>query len=186
VVASAVLIVTSPVIAVTALAIKLDSSGPVFFRQTRAGRQGRPFMMIKFRTMQVGAHTSGAGGRLKVDAPIDRSDPAITRTGRALRAASLDELPQMINILRGDMSLVGPRPTIPEQAAAYTPRERARLSVPPGLTGLAQVRGRNTLSWPERIEIDLEYVRRRSLALDLLILLRTPLAVLDVGKTYTR
>ena len=168
------LVLLAPLFGLIALAIRLDSRGPVFFRQDRAGLAGRRFRLVKFRTMSAGARSRGSGGEVLVDAPQDPADPAITPVGRLLRATSLDELPQLLNVARGDMSLVGPRPTIPQQVEAYGPRERGRLSVPPGLTGLAQIHGRNTLSWPERIEIDLDYVRRRGFLLDLGILLATP------------
>ncbi len=180
------LIPAGPAMLLIAALVKLDSPGPALFLQERIGRRGVVFRMMKFRTMWHGAHASGAGGRVKVDAPVERADPAITRFGRLLRASSLDELPQILNILKGDMSCVGPRPTIPQQAEAYSARERMRLAVAPGLTGLAQVRGRNILSWPERIEIDLEYVERRSLPMDLGIILRTPLAMLRVAGIYNR
>jgi lipopolysaccharide/colanic/teichoic acid biosynthesis glycosyltransferase len=180
------LVPAGPLMLLIALLVRLDSRGPALFLQDRTRRPGRTIRMMKFRTMHVGAHTTGAAGRVHVDAPVERADPAITRLGRPLRASSLDELPQILNILRGDMSCVGPRPTIPQQAAAYTPREAMRLSVPPGLTGLAQVSGRNSLSWPERIELDLQYVQRRSFLLDCGIILRTPLVLLRIGRVYNR
>jgi len=186
VLAGGVLLFLAPVLLLVVAAIRLESGGPAMFRQDRVGKDGTIFRVSKFRTMRVGAHTSGEGGKVREDRPLDPQDPAITRVGRLLRATSLDELPQLINVLRGEMSLVGPRPTIPEQAARYGPRERIRLSVPPGLTGLAQVSGRNELSWPERIEIDLDYVARRSFALDLAIILRTPWALIRRRGVYRR
>ncbi|MDQ1436733.1 MAG: hypothetical protein QOK43_362 [Acidimicrobiaceae bacterium] len=153
--------------AACAAAIKLTSKGPVLFRQTRVGLHGRPFDVCKFRTM--------------VDAPDNPLFPDaahITTVGRWLRRLSLDELPQLLNVAAGDMSIVGPRPTLAYQVERYTERQRGRLAVRPGLTGLAQVRGRNAISWTERIEHDLEYVARQSIALDLAILARTARAVL--------
>lgn len=180
------LVPAGPLMILIAILVRADSTGPALFLQDRTGRNGKTFRMMKFRTMHTGAHTAGDGGRVRVDAPVERADPAITRLGRPLRACSLDELPQILNILKGDMSCVGPRPTIPQQAEAYSPRERMRLAVPPGLTGLAQVNGRNALSWPERIEIDLEYVERRSFPLDCWIILKTPLVLLRLGAIYNR
>ena len=178
------LVLLSPAFGLIALAVRLDSPGPAFFHQDRAGRDGRPFSLLKFRTMCSGVRARGVGGEVRVDRPQDPADPAITRVGRLLRVTSLDELPQLVNIARGEMSLVGPRPAIPQQAALYGPAERGRLSVPPGLTGLAQVRGRNEISWPERIAIDLEYVERRGFTLDLAILLATPWTLLTGRGIY--
>jgi lipopolysaccharide/colanic/teichoic acid biosynthesis glycosyltransferase len=149
-----------------AVAVRLTSKGPVVFRQQRAGRDGQPFTILKFRTMNHG--TRG---------PYPEEDQ-ITAVGSWLRRGSLDELPQLWNVIRGEMSLVGPRPTLPYQVERYTPKQRRRLSVRPGITGLAQVRGRNGISWTERIEYDLEYVSRLSLGLDLKILGLTLWAVL--------
>lgn len=147
--------------AVCALVVRVSSRGPVLFRQQRVGIDGEPFEVLKFRTMLDG------------DNPVIPADDRITRVGRILRRTSLDELPQLVNVARGDMSIVGPRPTLAYQVARWTPRQRGRLAVRPGLTGLAQVRGRNALTWNERIEHDLEYVRRQSARLDLVILART-------------
>lgn len=158
-----------PVALGIAAAIRWSSPGPILFRQVRAGRGGRPFGLYKFRTMRVGAR-SDAAGKVHVDAPIAADDPAITPLGRWLRRYGLDEIPQILNVLRGDMSLVGPRPTIPEQVAAYTAWERRRLEVLPGITGLAQVSGRNNLPWPERIRLDIDYVDSRSFREDLRLL----------------
>ena len=159
------LVLLSPLFALIALWIKCDSRGPVFFRQVRVGRQGKPFRIYKFRTMVADAEKSGYFTAEK--------DSRVTRSGRFLRKTSLDELPQLINILTGEMSVVGPRPTLPYQVEQYTPRQRRRLEVRPGVTGWAQVNGRNTLSWPDRIEHDIWYVEHWSLLLDLKILART-------------
>ena len=174
--AGAGLALTSPVLAVAALAIKLEDGGPILYRQRRVGYQGRDFDLLKLRTMVVGAERQGAGFA------VDRGDPRITRIGRLLRRLSLDELPQLWNVLRGDMSLIGPRPTLRYQVEQYTPRQRRRLDVKPGLTGWAQVNGRTKLPWDERIELDVWYVEHRTPWLDLKILLRTPLAL--VTGTY--
>jgi lipopolysaccharide/colanic/teichoic acid biosynthesis glycosyltransferase len=174
--ASLGLALASPVLAAAAVAIKLEDGGPVFYRQRRVGYQGRDFDLLKLRTMVVGAETRGAGFA------VNRGDPRITRAGRLLRRLSLDELPQLWNVVRGDMSLIGPRPTLRYQVEQYTPRQRRRLDVKPGLTGWAQVNGRTKLPWDERIELDLWYVEHRSPWVDLKILLRTPLAL--VTGTY--
>ena len=155
-----------------ALAIKLDSPGPVFFRQERTGLHGRRFRVWKFRTMVVGAESRGLG------LTVARGDPRITRVGRFLRDFGLDELPQLINVLIGQMSLVGPRPTLPYQVEHYDERQRRRLTVKPGITSLAVVSGRNALTWAERIELDLQYVENWSLGLDLAILVKTLWVVL--------
>jgi lipopolysaccharide/colanic/teichoic acid biosynthesis glycosyltransferase len=169
--AGAGLLLTSPVLAVAALAIKLDDRGPVFYRQRRVGLHGREFELLKLRTMVVGAETRGAGFA------VNEGDPRITRVGRALRRLSLDELPQLWNVVRGDMSMIGPRPTLAYQVERYTPRQRRRLDVKPGITGWAQIHGRARLPWDERIELDVWYVEHRSPWLDLKILARTPLAL---------
>jgi lipopolysaccharide/colanic/teichoic acid biosynthesis glycosyltransferase len=165
------LTVASPLLAAAALAIKLEDGGPVLYRQRRVGLRGEEFDLLKLRTMVVGAETQGAGWA------VNRGDPRITRVGRLLRRLSLDELPQFWNVLRGDMSLIGPRPTLAYQVEQYTPRQRRRLEVKPGLTGWAQIHGRARLPWDERIELDVWYVENRSPSLDLKILLRTPLAL---------
>src|SRR5213080_3158854 len=175
-IAGAGLVVASPLLAVAALAVKLEDGGPILYRQTRVGRDGADFELFKLRTMVVGAERLGAGYA------VDRGDPRITRAGRLLRRLSLDELPQLWNVLRGDMSLIGPRPTLRYQVEQYTPRQRRRLDVKPGLTGWAQVNGRTKLPWDERIELDVWYVEHRSPWVDLKILLRTPLAL--VTGTY--
>jgi lipopolysaccharide/colanic/teichoic acid biosynthesis glycosyltransferase len=170
------LALAGPVLAAAALAIKLDDGGPVLFRQTRVGKDGKDFDLVKLRSMTVGAEHVGAGFA------VDQGDARITRVGRVLRRLSLDELPQLWNVLRGDMSVIGPRPTLRYQVDRYTDRQRRRLEVRPGLTGLAQVNGRATLAWEDRIELDVWYVDHRSPLFDLKILLRTPLALF--GGTY--
>jgi lipopolysaccharide/colanic/teichoic acid biosynthesis glycosyltransferase len=170
-VAGAGLALTSPVLAVAAVAIKLDDRGPIFYRQGRVGLNGREFELLKLRTMNVGAEREGAGYA------VNEGDPRITRAGRVLRRLSIDELPQLWNVVRGDMSLVGPRPTLAYQVERYTPRQRRRLEVKPGITGWAQVHGRARLPWDERIELDVWYVEHRSPWLDLKILARTPRAL---------
>jgi lipopolysaccharide/colanic/teichoic acid biosynthesis glycosyltransferase len=166
----------SPLLAAAAVAIKLEDGGPVFYRQPRVGANGEEFELLKLRTMVVGAEREGAGYA------VNEGDPRITRAGRVLRRLSLDELPQLWNVLRGEMSLVGPRPTLAYQVERYTPRQRRRLEVKPGITGWAQVHGRARLPWDERIELDVWYVEHRSPWLDLKILLRTPAALF--GGTY--
>jgi lipopolysaccharide/colanic/teichoic acid biosynthesis glycosyltransferase len=165
------LLLTSPLLGLAALAIKLEDGGPVLYRQTRVGKDGRDFELLKLRTMVVGAERLGA--RYAVNA----GDPRITRVGRVLRRTSIDELPQLWNVLRGDMSVIGPRPTLRYQVEQYDERQRRRLEVKPGLTGWAQVHGRAALPWAQRIELDLWYVENRSPLVDLTILLRTPLAL---------
>jgi lipopolysaccharide/colanic/teichoic acid biosynthesis glycosyltransferase len=166
-VASLVLLVASPLLAVAALLIKLESGGPVFYRQLRVGRGGAPFELWKLRTMVPGAEAMGAG------IYVVEGDTRITRVGRLLRRFSLDELPNLVNVLKGEMAVVGPRPTVQEQVDRYTERQRRRLEVKPGITGWAQVNGRTSLPWPERIELDVWYVENRSLRLDLRILAKT-------------
>jgi lipopolysaccharide/colanic/teichoic acid biosynthesis glycosyltransferase len=161
------LLVTAPLLGLAALAIKLESRGPVFYRQRRVGKDGRPFGLVKLRTMVPGAEAMGAG------IYVVEGDPRITRVGRLLRRFSLDELPNLINVVRGDLAIVGPRPTVQEQVDRYTERQRRRLEVKPGITGWAQINGRTSLPWPERIELDVWYVEHRSLRLDLRILART-------------
>jgi lipopolysaccharide/colanic/teichoic acid biosynthesis glycosyltransferase len=166
-VASLALAIAAPLLALAAILIKLESRGPVFYRQRRVGRAGTPFELWKLRTMVPGAESMGAG------IYVVEGDPRITRTGRLLRRFSLDELPNLVNVLRGEMAIVGPRPTVQEQVDRYTDRQRRRLEVKPGITGWAQVNGRTSLPWPERIELDVWYVEHRSLRLDLRILART-------------
>ena len=165
--AALLLALAAPLLALAALAIKLESRGPVFYRQRRVGKDGAPFELWKLRTMVPGAEALGAG------IYVVEGDPRITRVGRLLRRFSLDELPNLTNVLKGDMAIVGPRPTIQEQVDRYTDRQRRRLEVKPGITGWAQVNGRTSLPWPDRIELDVWYVEHRSLSLDLRILART-------------
>ena len=165
------LVLTSPLLGLAALAVKLEDGGPVLYRQVRVGREGEDFELLKLRTMVVGAERMGAGFA------VDQGDPRITRLGRFLRRSSIDELPQLWNVVRGDMSMIGPRPTLHYQVEQYDVRQRRRLDVRPGLTGWAQVHGRAALPWAERIELDLWYVEHRSPLVDLKILLRTPLAL---------
>ncbi|MEV7121518.1 sugar transferase [Kitasatospora griseola] len=154
-------IIAVPLGLVIALLIRATMGGPVIFRQTRSGRHGQEFRILKFRTMRDKRYE-------------DEPDaPRITRLGALLRRTSLDELPQLWNVARGDMAVIGPRPTLPEQVVHYSPRQRGRLALRPGLTGWAQIRGRNSISWPERIELDLWYIEHRTLLLDLRILLGT-------------
>jgi lipopolysaccharide/colanic/teichoic acid biosynthesis glycosyltransferase len=174
--ASLGLALASPFLAAGALAIKLADGGPVVYRQRRVGKDGREFELFKLRTMVVGAEQQGAGWA------VNRGDPRITRVGRLLRRVSLDEVPQLWNVVRGEMSLIGPRPTLAYQVEQYTPRQRKRLEVKPGVTGWAQIHGRAALPWEERIELDVWYVENRSPAVDLKILLRTPRALF--GGTY--
>jgi len=166
-IAAAALVVLSPLLAVAAVAIRLESRGSVIYRHRRVGRDGEQFELLKLRTMVQGAETMGAG------LYIEDRDPRITRTGKLLRRFSLDELPNLVNVLRGDLAIVGPRPTVSEQVDPYTDHQRRRLEVRPGITGWAQVNGRAALPWPERIELDVWYVEHRSLRLDLRILART-------------
>jgi lipopolysaccharide/colanic/teichoic acid biosynthesis glycosyltransferase len=165
------LAVASPVLAAAAVAIKLDDGGPVLYRQRRVGLHGGGFELVKLRTMTVGAERHGSGYA------VNEGDPRITRVGRMLRRLSLDEIPQLWNVVRGDMSLVGPRPTLAYQVEQYTPRQRRRLEVKPGITGWAQIHGRARLPWDERIELDVWYVEHRTPMLDLKILARTPAAL---------
>jgi lipopolysaccharide/colanic/teichoic acid biosynthesis glycosyltransferase len=170
------LALSSPLLAAGAVAVKLGDGGPVFYRQTRVGQDGVDFELLKLRTMVVGAERQGAGFA------VDRGDTRITRAGRLLRRLSIDELPQLWNVVRGEMSIIGPRPTLRYQVEQYDARQLHRLDVKPGITGWAQIHGRAALPWAERIELDLWYVQHRSWKTDLLILLRTPLALF--GGTY--
>jgi lipopolysaccharide/colanic/teichoic acid biosynthesis glycosyltransferase len=166
-IAGPVAIVTAPATALLALAIRLESPGHPIYTQTRVGRDGKLFEIYKLRTMVRGAEFTGAG------LAIQEGDERITRIGAFLRRYSLDELPNLWNVVRGEMSIVGPRPTLAVQVEQYTDRQRGRLAVKPGITGWAQVNGRASLPWPERIELDIWYVEHRSLRLDLQILVRT-------------
>jgi exopolysaccharide biosynthesis polyprenyl glycosylphosphotransferase len=166
------LVVLSPLLILIAIAIKIDSRGPVFFRHDRVGKDGKAFRILKFRTMVVGADKEPGG------IFTHAKDPRVTRVGRFLRSFSLDELAQCFNVLKGELSWVGPRPTVRYQVERYTERQRRRLSVMPGITGWAQINGRKRLNWPERIELDLWYIDHWSIWLDLWILLRTPYVIL--------
>jgi lipopolysaccharide/colanic/teichoic acid biosynthesis glycosyltransferase len=170
-IAGGTLLVASPLLALAAIAVKLEDGGPVLYRQTRVGKDGTDFELLKLRTMVVGAETMGAG------LAVNRGDPRITRSGRLLRKLSLDELPQLWNVVRGEMSVIGPRPTLRYQVEQYDDRQRHRLDVKPGITGWAQINGRAALPWAERIELDVWYVEHRSPRLDLRILARTPRAL---------
>ena len=169
--ASIGLALASPLLAAAAVAIKLEDGGPILYKQRRVGRDGSEFELLKLRTMVVGAEHQGAG------MAVNRGDARITRAGRVLRKLSLDELPQLWNVVRGEMSLIGPRPTLRYQVEKYSERQRRRLDVKPGITGWAQVNGRASLPWDERIELDVWYVEHRSAWLDLKIVARTPLAL---------
>jgi len=171
-------LLTAPAVALLALAIRLESPGHPVYRQARAGKDGNEFSIYKLRTMVRGAEFTGAG------LAIQEGDDRITRVGSFLRRYSLDELPNLWNVLRGEMSIVGPRPTLPVQVQQYDERQRGRLAVKPGMTGWAQVHGRAALPWPERIELDLHYVKHRSLMLDLKIIARTVRMVLGGQGLY--
>jgi len=177
-VASTVLALASPLLALAAIAIRLESRGPAIYRQRRVGRDGREFDVLKLRTMVAGAERMGAG------LAVDAGDTRITRVGALLRRSSLDELPNLVNVIRGEMSLIGPRPTVPSQVALYDERQRGRLAIKPGLTGWAQVNGRASLPWSERIELDLYYIAHRSPLLDARILARTLSALAHGGGVY--
>jgi lipopolysaccharide/colanic/teichoic acid biosynthesis glycosyltransferase len=161
------LAIASPLLMLAMIAIRIESRGSPIYRQRRVGKDGEPFELLKLRTMVAGAEHIGAG------LAINEGDPRITRVGALLRRFSLDELPNLVNVLRGEMAIVGPRPTIQAQVDQYTERQRRRLEVKPGITGWAQVNGRASLPWHERIELDVWYVDNRSLRLDLRILLKT-------------
>ena len=167
VVAAVALVVTAPVMLVAMAAIRLESRGHPIYRQRRVGKDGVEFDMLKLRTMVSGAESMGAG------LAVTEGDARITRVGRLLRRWSIDELPNLVNVLRGEMSLIGPRPTIQVQVAQYTERQRGRLAIKPGLTGWAQIHGRTSLPWDERIELDLWYVEHRKLKTDLVIVWQT-------------
>jgi lipopolysaccharide/colanic/teichoic acid biosynthesis glycosyltransferase len=172
------LVLSAPLLALAVVAVRLETPGPALYRQRRAGLRGREFDVLKLRTMVDGAESIGAG------LAVNSDDPRITRVGALLRRTSLDELPNLVNVVRGEMSLIGPRPTLPVQVEQYTERQRGRLSVKPGITGWAQVNGRASLPWSERIELDLYYIEHRSLALDLRILARTVAMVLGGSGLY--
>lgn len=174
------LLLLGPLFVILVVLVRLDSSGGAFFVQERVGQMGRPFSMFKFRSMVTGAENLGSG------ILVAPGDARITRMGRFLRASSLDELPQLINIARGDMSFIGPRPTLEYQAKQYDAHQRRRLLVKPGLTGLAQIKGRKTLSWPQRIEYDVRYVDTLSWSRDLTIFIMTPITLLRGEGQATR
>ena len=175
-IAGAALVVASPLLGLAALATKLEGRGPVLYRQTRVGRDSVDFELVKLRTMVVGAETMGAGYA------VDEDDTRITRVGRLVRRLSVDELPQLWNVIRGEMSVIGPRPTLRYQVERYDACQARRLEVKPGITGWAQVHGRAALPWAERIELDVWYVEHRSPRVDLRILAKTPRALF--GGTY--
>jgi lipopolysaccharide/colanic/teichoic acid biosynthesis glycosyltransferase len=177
-VAGAALVFFSPVLLIALIAIPLESRGSPIYRQRRVGMNGEEFDVLKLRTMVTGAEHIGAG------MAIDEGDTRITRVGNFLRRTSFDEIPNLINVLRGDMAIIGPRPTIPVQVAQYTERQRGRLAVKPGLTGWAQVNGRAALPWSDRIELDLWYIEHRSWRLDFQILMRTARMVLSGHGLY--
>jgi lipopolysaccharide/colanic/teichoic acid biosynthesis glycosyltransferase len=178
-VAGLALVILSPLLVAIAAAIRLGSRGPAIFRQQRAGKDGKPFTLYKFRTMRPDADPFGPS-------PKSGEDPRLTRLGRFLREHSLDELPQLINVVRGDMSLVGPRPLYMSQVAEWNERQRKRLQVKPGLTGLAQISGRGELTREEKLELDVKYVERASLSLDARILLATATRVCGGGGIYEK
>ncbi len=186
--AGAALVALAPAGLLVGIAIRLDSPGPVLFRQTRIGRNGRPFTLFKFRSMHLDAESRRAG--LLAGSDRDglcfkaRRDPRVTRVGRLLRRFSIDETPQFWNVLRGEMSMVGPRPALPEEVAAYPARARRRLAVKPGLTGIWQVSGRAEVGFDRMIEMDLAYMRTRSLAMDLWLMAMTFRAVLGGRGAY--
>jgi lipopolysaccharide/colanic/teichoic acid biosynthesis glycosyltransferase len=161
------LVLAAPLLLIAAIVIKLDSRGPVIYRQSRVGKDGQQFEVYKLRTMRLGADPVGVG------TPVLEADPRVTRVGGLLRRLSLDEIPNLVNVLRGELAIVGPRPTLAAQVELYTERQRRRLEVKPGITGWAQVNGRAGIPWEERIELDVWYVDNRSLRLDLRILART-------------
>jgi lipopolysaccharide/colanic/teichoic acid biosynthesis glycosyltransferase len=167
VLATAGLVLCAPLVGLAAIAIRLEGRGPVIYRQRRVGRDGREFELLKLRTMVEGSDPVGVG------TVVTHDDPRVTRVGRLLRRTSLDELPNLVNVLRGEMAIVGPRPTIPAQVLRYTPRQARRHDVRPGITGWAQVQGRAGIPWEKRIELDIWYVEHRGLGLDLRIMART-------------
>jgi exopolysaccharide biosynthesis polyprenyl glycosylphosphotransferase len=188
IVASAALVAASPIMLFTAIAVKLDSPGPIFFKQTRVGKWGETFGCFKFRSMYIDAEERKAQlmKQNESDGPIFKmkKDPRITRVGRIIRKLSIDELPQIFNVLRGEMSLVGPRPPVPKEVAQYTVEQMRRLDAVPGITGLQQVSGRSDLSFKRWVELDLQYIEEQSVAKDIEILLRTIPAVVTAKGAY--
>ncbi len=178
VVSGTALVLLSPVLVVAAIAVRVESRGGAIYRQRRVGRHGREFDVLKLRTMVHGAEHIGAG------LAVNEGDDRITRVGAFLRRTSLDEIPNLLNVLRGEMAIIGPRPTLPSQVAHYTEHQRGRLAIRPGITGWAQVNGRASLPWPARIELDLWYIEHRSWRLDAQILLKTVRMVLGGEGTY--
>jgi lipopolysaccharide/colanic/teichoic acid biosynthesis glycosyltransferase len=188
VVASIAFVVALPILGIFYILIKLDSRGPVFYRSLRLGKDGRPFVFYKLRSMYNGAHESKCNllHLNEVDGPVFKltNDPRITKIGRFMRKTSIDELPQLLNVMKGEMSLVGPRPPIPEEVQKYEPWQKARLNVKPGLTCLWQISGRSRLGFDEWMRLDIEYITHQSLQLDMKILLRTIPAVLSREGAY--
>jgi lipopolysaccharide/colanic/teichoic acid biosynthesis glycosyltransferase len=177
-----------PLVVLIALAIKATSQGPVLFKQTRIGQGGRPFRMLKFRSMYIDAEARRAELLDRSDRDgvcfKSRHDPRVTAVGRLLRRTSLDELPQLVNVLKGDMSLIGPRPALPEEVAAYPPAALERLSVPAGISGLWQVSGRAEIGFEEMVELDIAYARNATVMTDIKLLLRTTTAVVTGRGAY--
>lgn len=178
IIAVLMLVILSPLMVVVALLIRLESNGPAMFKQQRGGLYGRHFTIYKFRTME-----QGRDKKHNMANPFD-GDPSITKVGNILRKTSIDELPQLINIIKGDMSFIGPRPTVTDQTDNYNDYQKQRLMVKPGVTGLAQVSGRNSLSWDEKIDIDIDYINRKSMQLDLYILMQTVVKVFRTEEIY--
>lgn len=172
------LVVLFPLFLLIGILIKIDSKGEIFFRQKRLGKNGNPFIIFKFRTMVKNASKKGTGYK------VVKNDPRITRVGKVLRKFSLDELPQLINVLRGEMSLIGPRPALVRDLARYDERQKRRLTMKPGITGLAQINGRATIRWPERIEYDLEYIDNFSIWLDIKIFFKTLIYIFKIDNVY--
>src|SRR5690625_3724912 len=172
------LIALSPILLTVAIIIKIEGRGPILFKQKRGGLYQRNFYIYKFRTMVENAENIGLGYK------TEENDPRITKVGSILRKYSIDEIPQLINIIKGDMSIVGPRPALPVQTDNYNSYQLQRLQVKPGITGLAQINGRNTLTWDERIKWDVEYVNKASLGLDIKIILKTVFIVLRRKDIY--
>ncbi|MGB0873243.1 MAG: sugar transferase [Solirubrobacterales bacterium] len=177
-VSATALLLTSPILALSSLAIVVESPGSPIYRQRRVGKDGEQFMLVKLRTMVKNAEGIGAG------LAVDEDDPRILRSGNLLRRFSIDELPNLINVLKGDMSIIGPRPTVMAQVEKYDDRQRGRLAVKPGITGWAQVNGRASLPWSERIDLDLWYVENRSARVDLKILVRTAKLLVSGDNLY--